>query len=108
MNDVQLTAIIIGLTGILRARFPKLDGIVVPIVSLVLGAGLSAAGAPEAWREALVHGIGVALGAVGGMTAVGYAGSKIGEGLANGAKPADSSGANSTTPGASAEPPGNG
>lgn len=81
MNDAQLTAIIIGITGVLRTRFPKIDGLVVPGVAVVVGAVLAAFNAPDAWRSALVHGVGVALGAVGGMTAIGYAGSKIGAGV---------------------------
>lgn len=82
MNDTQLSAIIIGLTGIVRTRFPKLDGAVVPAVAVGLGAALSALADPAGWREALFHGIGVALAAVGGMTAIGYAGTKLGSALA--------------------------
>jgi hypothetical protein len=78
MNDMQLTAIIVGITGIIRTRLPKVDGIVVPGIAMGVGATLSALADPTRWREALVHGIGVALAAVGGMTAIGYAGSKFG------------------------------
>jgi len=78
MNDTQLTAIIVGLTGIIRTRLPKVDGIVVPAIAMAVGATLSALAAPDRWREALVHGVAVALAAVGGMTAIAYAGSKVG------------------------------
>ena len=78
MNDIQLTAIIVGITGIVRTRLPKVDGIVVPGIAMAIGAALSALANPAAWREALVHGVGVALAAVGGMTAIGYAGTKFG------------------------------
>ncbi|MCC6647890.1 MAG: hypothetical protein IT374_20270 [Polyangiaceae bacterium] len=95
MNDTQLTAIIIGITGLIRTRLPRVDGLVVPIVAMVLGGSLGAFGSPDGWREALVHGVGVALAAIGGMTALGYAGSKIGAGLASGA---DSAGAPAASP----------
>lgn len=78
MNDLQLTAIVVGITGIIRTRLPKIDGIVVPGVAMTVGAALAALADPAQWREALVHGIGVALAAVGGMTAIGYAGTKVG------------------------------
>lgn len=78
MNDIQLTAIVVGITGIIRTRLPKVDGIVVPGVAMAVGATLSALANPAQWREALVHGVAVALAAVGGMTAIGYAGTKIG------------------------------
>ena len=81
MNDAQLTAMIIGLTGALRTRFPKIDGLIVPAVATTVGALVSALASPEAWRAALVHGVGVAIAAVGGMTAIRYAGAKCGEGL---------------------------
>jgi hypothetical protein len=81
MNDLQLTAIVVGITGIIRARLPKVDGLVVPSVAMLIGASLSALAEPATWREALVHGIGVALAAVGGMTAIGYAGTKVGAAL---------------------------
>jgi hypothetical protein len=81
MNDTQLTAIIIGLTGILRTRLPKIDGIIVPAVAVVIGGALSALANPAIWREALFHGVGIALAAVGGMTAIGYAGTKVGEAI---------------------------
>ena len=81
MNDLQLTAIVVGITGIVRTRLPKIDGIVVPGIAMAVGATLSALANPTAWREALVHGIGVALAAVGGMTAIGYAGTKVGAAL---------------------------
>ncbi len=78
MNDLQLTAIVVGITGIIRTRLPKVDGLVVPGVAMTVGAALAALADPAARREALVHGIGVALAAVGGMTAIGYAGTKVG------------------------------
>lgn len=81
MNDTQLTAIIIGLTGILRTRLPKIDGVIVPAVAVGLGGALSALANPANWREALFHGVGIALAAVGGMTAIGYAGTKVGEAI---------------------------
>lgn len=81
MNDIQLTAIVVGITGIVRTRLPKIDGSVVPGIAMAVGATLSALANPTAWREALVHGIGVALAAVGGMTAIGYAGTKFGTAL---------------------------
>jgi hypothetical protein len=81
MNDTQLTAIIIGLTGILRTRLPKIDGVIVPAVAVAIGGALSALATPAAWREALFHGVGIALAAVGGMTAIGYAGTKIGQAI---------------------------
>jgi hypothetical protein len=81
MNDTQLTAIIIGLTGILRTRLPKIDGVIVPAVAVAIGGALSALANPAAWREALFHGVGIALAAVGGMTAIGYAGTKVGEAI---------------------------
>jgi hypothetical protein len=81
MNDTQLTAIIIGLTGILRTRLPKIDGVVVPAVAVAIGGALSALANPAAWREALFHGAGIALAAVGGMTAIGYAGTKVGQAI---------------------------
>ncbi len=81
MNDTQLTAIIVGITGIIRTRLPKIDGIVVPAVAMGVGATLAALADPAHWREALVHGVGVALAAVGGMTAIGYAGTKVGEAI---------------------------
>jgi hypothetical protein len=81
MNDTQLTAIIIGLTGILRTRLPKIDGVIVPAVAVAIGGALSALANPAAWREALFHGAGIALAAVGGMTAIGYAGTKVGEAI---------------------------
>lgn len=104
MNDTQLTAIVIGITGLIRTRLPRVDGLVVPFVAMTLGGSLAAIGSPDGWREALVHGVGVALAAIGGMTAVGYAGNKIGEGLAGGTKPTD---APAASPAASApvEPP---
>jgi hypothetical protein len=81
MNDTQLTAIIIGLTGILRTRLPKIDGVIVPAVAVAIGGALSALANPAAWREALFHGVGIALAAVGGMTAIGYAGTKVGQAI---------------------------
>jgi hypothetical protein len=87
MNDTQLTAIIIGLTGILRTRLPKIDGVVVPAVAVALGGALSALANPAAWREALFHGVGIALAAVGGMTAIGYAGTKVGQAIGNASAP---------------------
>jgi hypothetical protein len=97
MNDTQLTAIIIGLTGILRTRLPKLDGVVVPAVAVALGASLSALANPASWREALFHGVGVALAAVGGMTAIAYAGTKVGQAI-GGASGGDSSEASAPAP----------
>ncbi len=81
MNDTQLTAIIIGLTGILRTRLPKIDGVIVPAVAVAIGGALSALANPAAWRQALFHGVGIALAAVGGMTAIGYAGTKVGQAI---------------------------
>jgi hypothetical protein len=100
MNDTQLTAIIVGITGIIRTRLPNIDGIVVPAVAMGIGAALAALGDPEHWREALVHGVGVALAAVGGMTAIGYAGTKVGEAI--GAANTDT--ADATTPPAATPP----
>ena len=37
MNDPQLTAIIVGVTGLIRARLPRVDGLLVPAVAAVLG-----------------------------------------------------------------------
>ncbi len=108
MNDTQLTAIIIGITGLIRTRLPRVDGLVVPFVAMALGGSLAAFGSPDGWREALVHGVGVALAAIGGMTAVGYAGNKIGAGLAGGTKPADAAPPASPTPSVHAEPPADG
>lgn len=108
MNDTQLTAIIIGITGLIRTRLPRVDGLVVPFVAMILGGSLAAFGSPDGWRDALVHGVGVALAAIGGMTAVSYAGNKIGAGLASGAKPADPSAASPPRPVAYAEPPADG
>ncbi|MFI5298773.1 MAG: hypothetical protein ACHREM_11810 [Polyangiales bacterium] len=102
MNDAQLTAIIIGITGVLRTRFPKIHGLVVPGVAIVVGAVLAPLNEPDAWRAAIAHGVGVALAAVGGMTAIGYAGTKVGGGVAaaNGSATSDS-----TSTGAPHAPP---
>ena len=82
MNDPQLTAIIVGVTGLIRARSPRVDGLLVPAVAALLGGGLAALCQPESWRDGLVHGVSLALAAVGGMTALSYAGTKVGAGLA--------------------------
>jgi hypothetical protein len=81
MNDTQLTASVIALTAILRSRSPRISGLWVPLVALAFGALLSVLASPGSAREALAHGLVVALSAVGGMSALGYAGSKVGEGL---------------------------
>jgi hypothetical protein len=83
MNEAQLTAIIVGITGIIRTRFPRVDGLVVPLVAMAIGAALAVLAEPVHWREALVRGIGIALTAIGAMTALGYAGTKIGAGAAS-------------------------
>lgn len=82
MNDTQLTASVIALTTILR-RARGLDGPIVPLLAVVVGAILCVLASPGAWREGLVRGITVGLTAVGGMSALGYVGTKVGEGLAN-------------------------
>ena len=81
MNDTQLTASVIALTAILRSRSPRISGLWVPLVALAFGALLSVLASPGSAREALAHGLVVALSAVGGMSALGYAGSKVGEGF---------------------------
>jgi hypothetical protein len=87
MNDTQLAAIIVALTGIVRARFARVEGLIVPPIAVLFGAGLSVAAAPEHWQEAVLHGMSVALAAVGGMTAIGYAGSNFGQAGASKAVP---------------------
>ena len=82
MNDTQLTASVIALTTILR-RARGFDGPIVPLLAVVVGAVLCVLASPGAWHEGLVHGITVGLTAVGGMSALGYVGTKVGEGLAN-------------------------
>lgn len=104
MNDTLLTAIIIGLTGILRTRLPKIDGVIVPAVAVAIGATLSALANPASWREALFHGVGVALAAVGGMTALGYAGTKLGQAI--GSDPTSAASAPAPAPDTPAAPTG--
>lgn len=82
MNDTQLTASVIALTTILR-RARGLDGPIVPLLAVVVGAVLAVLASPGAWREGLVRGLTVGLTAVGGMTALSYVGTKVGEGLAS-------------------------
>jgi hypothetical protein len=81
MNDTQLTASVIALTALLRSRSPRIQGLWVPLVALAFGALLSVLASPGSFREALVHGLVVALSAVGGMSAISYAGTKVGAAL---------------------------
>jgi len=83
MNDIQLTAIVVALTGIFRSRLPKVDKLVIPLIAIALGAVFAALNDFAHWREALIHGAGVGLSAVGGMTALGYAGEKFGAAFGN-------------------------
>lgn len=97
MNDAQLTASVIALTALLR-RARGLDGVLVPLVAVAFGAALAVLASPEVWREALVRGLVVGLSAVGGMSALGYAGSKVGQGISSALLPEPSLPASPSTP----------
>lgn len=74
MTDLQLTAFVVLIVARLRAQFPKLDGV------SVLGASVAIAIVLEVlvgWADAtlrvlVLRGLGVAVGAAGGMQALAY------------------------------------
>ena len=75
MTEVQLTAALVLIVARLRAQFPRLDGAAYVLgLSVVLGVGLELL---VGWGDASVRmlvlkGIGIALGAAGGMQALAY------------------------------------
>lgn len=82
MDDARFIAAIVGLIGILRAKYPKVDGLLVPATAVALAVLMAylkqLSGQGNAYASAAIS----AMAAVGGMTAVGYGADRVGTAMA--------------------------
>lgn len=81
---MQIGAMVVALVGAIRIRFPKLDGLLVLLVTMLLAIGLDALYVPAAPLDVVRTGIGIGLAAAGIMHLVSYGAGKFGDAMGQG------------------------
>lgn len=85
MQEAEMVAMVIAIVGMLRIASPRINGLIVPIVAVVVGMLVSMAhmaDIPETstgWLGFFRTGVRIGLTAVGGMHAILYGSKKLGD-----------------------------